>query len=113
MSLRGKAGLVGAFTMASRVLGLVREMLHSRVIGGGAAQSAFVFAFTLPNLARRLFGEGALTGAFLPVFKAELEAGRRDEALALARSVATMSTLALGAAVAAGIGFASAALAWR
>ena len=60
---------VGSFTVLSRVLGLVREMLQSRLIGAGVEQSAFVLAFAIPNMARKLFGEGALTAAFVPVFK--------------------------------------------
>ena len=49
---------VGGFTAFSRVLGLVREMLQSRLIGAGVEQSAFVLAFAIPNMARKLFGEG-------------------------------------------------------
>ena len=52
---------VGAFTMLSRVLGLVREVLQACLIGAGVAQSAFALAFAVPNMARKLFGEGALT----------------------------------------------------
>ena len=107
-----KAGLVGALTMASRALGLARDMLQSRLVGGGVEQSAFALAFQIPNLLRRLFGEGAITAAFLPVFKAEVEAGRRDEALALARAVATMVVSLLSALVLAGMLAAGAALAW-
>ncbi len=111
-SVRRGAGLVGAFTMLSRVLGLVREMLQARVVGAGAAQSAFVCAFLLPNLTRRLFGEGALTGAFLPVFKSELENRGREEALKLARAVATMVALLLSAGALLGMALLTAAL-WR
>lgn len=60
--------IVGAFTSLSRVLGLVREMLQSRLIGAGVEQSAFTLAFAVANMARKLFGEGALTAAFVPVF---------------------------------------------
>ena len=90
---------VGSWTGLSRVLGFGREMLQSRLIGAGWEQSAFSFAFMVPNLARRLFGEGALTSAFVPVFKSEVEAGRLEEARRLARAVATTVTLMLGAAV--------------
>ena len=58
--------VVAAVTMGSRVLGLVRDMLLSAVFGTTALASAFVTAFTLPNLFRRLLGEGALTAAFVP-----------------------------------------------
>ena len=90
---------VGAFTALSRVLGLVREMLQSRFIGAGMEQSAFALAFALPNMARKLFGEGALTAAFVPVFKGEVEAQAMESARRLARAVMTMAFLMLGAIV--------------
>ena len=92
--------VVGAFTMLSRVLGLVREMFQSRLIGAGMEQSAFALAFAIPNMARKLFGEGALTAAFVPVFKGELEKEGREQAAKLARSVMTMVLLMLAAVVA-------------
>ena len=91
---------VGAFTALSRVLGLAREMLQSRFIGAGMEQSAFTLAFALPNMARKLFGEGALTAAFVPVFKGEVEAQAMEHARHLARAVMTMALLMLGAIVA-------------
>ena len=66
---------VGGFTAVSRVLGLVREMLQSRLIGAGVEQSAFTLAFAIPNMARKLFGEGARTAAFGPVFTGEVARG--------------------------------------
>ena len=90
---------VGAFTMLSRVLGLVREMLQSRLIGAGVEQAAFTLAFAIPNMARKLFGEGALTAAFVPVFKGEVEADSLERASRLARAVMTMVLLMLGAIV--------------
>ena len=92
--------LVGGLTVLSRVLGLVREMLQSRIIGAGWEQSAFTMAFAIPNLARKLFGEGALTAAFVPVFKGELESEGVEKARRLARAVMSMSLLMLGAIVA-------------
>ena len=91
---------VGAFTALSRVLGLAREMLQSRFIGAGMEQSAFTLAFAIPNMARKLFGEGALTAAFVPVFKGEVEAQAMESARRLARAVMTMALLMLGAIVA-------------
>ncbi len=63
------SGAMGVATMTSRVLGLVREQVYFWFMGTGAVASAFVFAFTIPNLFRRLLGEGALTAAFIPIFK--------------------------------------------
>ncbi len=91
---------VGGFTAFSRVLGLVREMLQSRLIGAGVEQSAFTLAFAIPNMARKLFGEGALTAAFVPVFRGEVERGEVESAKRLARAVMTMVFLILGAVVA-------------
>ena len=91
---------VGAFTALSRVRGLAREMLQSRFIGAGMEQSAFTLAFAIPNMARKLFGEWALTAAFVPVFKGEVEAQAMAHARHLARAVMTMALLMLGAIVA-------------
>ena len=56
-----------SWTMVSRVLGLVRDQLTAAVFGASAIGSAFVIAFQIPNLFRRLLGEGALTAAIVPV----------------------------------------------
>jgi putative peptidoglycan lipid II flippase len=75
-SARGRlfSGLrvVIASTLASRVLGMVRDMATATLFGVGPVMDAFSIAFRIPNLARRLFGEGALSTAFLPVFTREL-----------------------------------------
>jgi putative peptidoglycan lipid II flippase len=63
------SGAMGAATMLSRVLGMVREMVYASFMGDGLVAGAFQLAFTIPNLFRRLLGEGALTAAFIPVFK--------------------------------------------
>ena len=91
---------VGGLTAFSRVLGLVREMLQSRLIGAGVEQSAFALAFAIPNMARKLFGEGALTAAFVPVFKGEVEREGLAKAERLARAVVTMMLLMLAALLA-------------
>ena len=91
---------VGSFTALSRAMGLVREMLQSRLVGAGMEQSAFTIAFALPNMSRKLFGEGALTAAFVPVFKGCVETDGIEEAAKLARAVVTMVMLLLGAVVA-------------
>ena len=65
------SGAMGAATLASRLLGLVREQVYARFMGDTAEASAFKLAFQVPNLFRRLLGEGALTAAFIPIFKAK------------------------------------------
>ena len=102
-SILKSTAVVGGATALSRVLGLVREMLQSRLIGAGWEQSAFTLAFAIPNMARKLFGEGALTAAFVPVFKGEIEKEGIEKAQRLARAVLSMMLLMLGAAVTLGI----------
>src|SRR6266853_5748631 len=63
------SGAMAAATMTSRVLGLAREMAYSNFMGTTWVASAFTLAFQVPNLFRRLLGEGALTAAFIPLFK--------------------------------------------
>ena len=104
--------VVGAMTALSRVMGLVREMFQSRLIGAGVEQSAFTLAFAIPNMMRKLFGEGALTAAFVPVFKGEVEAQRMESARRLARAVMTMSLLMLAAISALAVAGLSIALHW-
>ena len=82
--------LVGTCTGMSRLLGFVREILMASFFGTSLAQSAFVMAFRIPNLFRRLFGEGALSSAFIPVFTETLQKEGRDEAWALAGRVMGM-----------------------
>jgi putative peptidoglycan lipid II flippase len=63
------SGAMAAATLFSRVLGMVRVMVYARFMGDGWVAGAFTFAFQIPNLFRRLLGEGALTAAFIPIFK--------------------------------------------
>jgi putative peptidoglycan lipid II flippase len=65
--------IVASSTLLSRVLGMFREIASARLFGLGPIWDAFSFAFMIPNLARRLFGEGALSAAFLPAFARQLE----------------------------------------
>src|SRR5512132_2887724 len=60
---------LGAATLTSRVLGMVREMAYAHFMGVGWVADAFQLAFMVPNLFRRLLGEGALSAAFIPIFK--------------------------------------------
>jgi len=80
-------GVVSALTMLSRILGLGRDMLVTAVFGTSALASIFYTAFTLPNLFRRLLGEGALTAALVPTLQEELKARERAGAFALVNQV--------------------------
>ena len=82
--------------MLSRVLGLTRDILCASVFGTGMVWDAFSVAFRVPNLFRRLFGEGALTAAFVPVFTEYLEKRDERESWRLVSVVATVLGLFLG-----------------
>src|SRR5262245_55847224 len=85
--------------MVSRFLGLGRDILITAVFGTAAIASAFYTAFTLPNLFRRLLGEGALTAAFVPTINEELRARKREGAFALVNTVASWLFIACGGVV--------------
>lgn len=65
------SGSMGIATLTSRFLGLAREIVYGWFMGTSTVASAFVLAFTIPNLFRRLLGEGVLSAAFIPIFKAK------------------------------------------
>ncbi|MBT8475208.1 MAG: lipid II flippase MurJ, partial [Alphaproteobacteria bacterium] len=73
---------VGAWTMASRIMGFVRDILIAAFLGAGPAAEAFLIAFSLPNMFRRFFAEGAFNMAFVPMFSRKLEAGDAPETFA-------------------------------
>ena len=87
MSLVSKFASVGSATMASRVLGFVREALIAGVLGVGPVTDAFYAALRFPNLFRRLFAEGAFNTAFIPLFARELEGGGESAARRFADDV--------------------------
>ncbi len=61
-------GTVGAWTLLSRILGLVRDVVYARLFGASFVMDAFFVAFRIPNIFRRFFAEGAFSQAFVPVF---------------------------------------------
>lgn len=93
---------VSFFTGLSRILGFAREMVMAHYFGTSLAKSAFDVAFRIPNLFRSLFGEGALSAAFVPVFAEALATEGRDKANRLAGRVLTMLALTLILITAAG-----------
>ncbi len=68
MNLARSLGSVGGLTFASRVLGLVRDMLFAQFVGANFASDAFAVAWRMPNMFRALFAEGAFSAAFIPMF---------------------------------------------
>ena len=65
---------VGVWTLLSRILGFVRDILIAAWLGTGPVAEAFLIAFALPNMFRRFFAEGAFNMAFVPLFSKKLEA---------------------------------------
>ena len=72
--------IVGSLTFLSRVLGYIRDLLIARVIGAGVVSDCFFVAFKLPNLFRRIFGEGAMSAAFIPVLSGVLSKSGKKSA---------------------------------
>lgn len=95
--------VVSLMTAVSRSLGLVREIVMAYFFGTSALKSAFDIAFIIPNLFRRLFGEGALSSAFVPVFSETLVKEGREPAHRLAVRVISFLVAVLGVITLAGI----------
>ncbi len=98
-------------TLASRVLGMLRDAATAALFGlsGGGVMDAFVLAFRIPNLFRRLFGEGVLAASYLPVLTEALERDRRDawrlaSVVFLRLAVVLLLLVVLGEAILGGIG---------
>lgn len=104
--LARSAGLIGLATMASRVLGVVREAVLAAYFGAGTEMDAYNVAFRVPNLVRDLFAEGAMSAAFIPTFTRRLTRGGREQAWRLGNLVINALVLATGALVLLGILFA-------
>lgn len=102
-SIARAAGIVGFWTVLSRVLGFVRDMATALFMGAGPGADAFFVAFRIPNLLRRLFAEGALSAAFIPVFVETLQKEGKDAAGTLARATLTFAAGVLFAVTMLGI----------
>ncbi len=92
--------IVSLCTLLSRVLGMVREIAMAALFGNGRVLDAFTVAFAIPNLARALFGEGALSTAFLPLFVREQDQHGREAANRFAGAVFVWAAIGLSALVA-------------
>lgn len=87
------AGVLGSATMLSRIMGMVRDMVISRLFGAGMSTDAFFAAFQIPNMLRRFFAEGALTAAFVPTFSETLIQEGEVQARELANLCFTLLTI--------------------
>ena len=94
--LKSSAAMAAA-TMTSRLLGMVREMVFAAFMGNTWVASAFTLAFQVPNLFRRLLGEGALTAAFIPIFKKKQVTEGESSMWAAANAVISGLVVAAGA----------------
>ena len=86
---------VGGFTMLSRVLGFIRDILVAAFLGAGPVADAFFVAFKMPNFFRRLFAEGAFNAAFVPLFAAKLTDDGRKPAAQFAAAVMSVMVVFL------------------
>lgn len=100
------ASIVGGATLLSRVLGFFRDMILAYVLGAGMTADAFYVAYRLPNMMRRLFAEGSMTMAFVPVFTRLREEEGDKRAFAMPRSAMVWLLLILGVLTALAIVFA-------
>lgn len=83
-SFVGHAKLIGGLTLLSRLIGLAREIAAAHYLGAGLVASAFRAAFVVPNLFRKLFGEGALSAAFIPLYAQAVQRDHPSQANAFA-----------------------------
>ena len=81
-NLHRHARLIGGLTLLSRIGGLAREVVAGHYLGTGVVASAFTVAFTIPNLFRKLLGEGALSQAFIPLYAQARRRGRTENGFA-------------------------------
>ena len=107
-SIARSAGVVSIAVFMSRVTGLVRESVMARLFGAGLIYDAFMLGFRIPNLARDLFAEGALSSAFVPTFTDYLTNRSKEDAARLVNLVATALILILGIFCTLGVVFAPA-----
>jgi putative peptidoglycan lipid II flippase len=85
------AGVIGIGTLLSRILGFVRDMVIANFFGAGMAADAFFVAFRLPNLWRRLVGEGSMTISFVPVYTDYLTQRSEEDASELTHIAFTLA----------------------
>ena len=91
------AGVVGAATLLSRILGFIRDAVIAWYFGAGQNSDVFIAAFRIPNLLRKLFGEGVISNAFVPVLTEYIAKDGKEEAFGLARSAFWVMSIILAA----------------
>ncbi len=104
-SITKKAGVVSLLTVVSRISGFFRDATISHIFGAGWLTDAFMIAFTIPNMFRRLLAEGALSIAFVPVFSKYSATRSREDYQELLSSTLSLLSLITGVVVLIGIVF--------
>src|SRR5215471_9452869 len=99
------ASLISVFTIVSRILGYIRDSRIAFLLGASTVADAYTTAYRIPNLLRRLVGEGAVSAAFIPVFARYLAADKKQDAWEFANTILTLITLLLTAVTIIGIIF--------
>lgn len=99
MRLLKSTAIIGFFTLISRVLGLVRDVLIARFLGAGPISDAFFMAFKLPNIFRRMFAEGAFNAAFVPLYARRIEEEGEDAADGFAKEAMSILLVAVATIV--------------
>jgi len=97
------AFLVGAGILISRIIGVIRQRVFSHYLGIGDAAGAFTAAFRIPNFLQNVFGEGALSASFIPIYANLLARGDKKEASRVADAVLTLLALATSVVVLIGV----------
>src|SRR5262249_48299922 len=97
------ASLISALTIVSRIFGYIRDSRIAFLLGAGTAADAYTTAYRIPNLLRRLVGEGAVSAAFIPIFALYLAEKKNDDAWEFANTMLTVITTVLVAITLAGM----------
>lgn len=105
MSILKNAGVVTIFTLLSRIMGAVRDLFIANIFGAGLVTDAFIQAFTIPNVFRRLTAEGSMTLAFLPIYSEIREQRSAEEARRFASRVLGLVLFSTGLICALGMIF--------
>lgn len=95
MSLLRSSFIVSIYTLLSRILGVIRDVVIASMLGAGVLSDAFFVAFKIPNFLRRFFGEGAFNAAFVPLFAGELAENGREAARRLASDILSFLIMVL------------------
>src|SRR6185369_14465306 len=97
------ASLISALTIVSRIFGYIRDSRIAFLLGAGTAADAYTAAYRIPNLLRRLVGEGAVSAAFIPIFSRYIAEQKEKDAWEFANTMLTVVTMFLTALTVTGV----------